>query len=78
MSVTLTACLLLTFLAAAGRLTVPTRPFAQFGWPLTYEALAHLLAGFLLGAWCMGGGWPYLALFAALTAWEIGCFLLLR
>ena len=41
-----------SLLAAAGRLTVPGRPLSAFGWPLTYEALAHLWCGVLLGAAC--------------------------
>lgn len=39
-----------TALAALGRLTVPGRPFAAFSWNLSYEALAHLWAGGLIGA----------------------------
>ncbi len=32
--------IVLAALAAALRLTVPTRPVGAFSWPLTYEALA--------------------------------------
>lgn len=43
---------------AFGRFTVPTRPSQAFGWPLTYEAIAHVswgaMAGGALCCWLLG------------------------
>lgn len=64
--------------ACAARLSVPTRPASAFGWPLTCEALAHVFVGGLLGAWLAGAGRFFLWLALGVTAFEIGCFLLLR
>lgn len=41
----------LALLVALGRLSVPTRPLRQFGWPLSYEAIAHIVTGMLMGMW---------------------------
>lgn len=70
----------LSLLVALGRLTVPTRPLS--GWPLTYEALAHLWVGVLLAVavcrWREAEGKPAACLLGLLTAFEVGMFLLGR
>jgi hypothetical protein len=71
-------------LMVLGRLTTPTR--ALQGWPLTYEALAHIWIGMML-AWASSAlapirkmttrdRWLCLAAVGAVTVFEVVAFLM--
>lgn len=72
-------CILLTILFVIGRLTVATRPFSKFSWNLTYEALAHLWVGILIGLilslWFKADRLVCVYLTSFIVLFEIVCFM---
>lgn len=71
-------------LVLVGRLTVPTRELQ--GWPLTYEAIAHIWIGMML-AWGVSGlrlvrqmttrdRWLCLGALVTVTVFEVAAFLM--
>lgn len=65
----------LTVLVGVGRFTIPTRHDIPT-WNLSYEALAHILVGMLIGAGLTTRSWSYWWLLIILTGLEVAAFLL--
>lgn len=71
-------------LIIAGRLSIPTRELQ--GWPLTYEAIAHIWIGMMLACGISGiravremasrDRWLCLGAFGAVTVFEVLAFLM--
>jgi hypothetical protein len=57
------------------RFTVPSHALS---WPGTYEAIAHLLVGGLVGAWLASRDRKYLYMFLFLSCVEMAAFVLSR
>lgn len=53
------------------RFMVPTHPLTLVG---SYEAVAHLMVGSLIGAWLVSRKWLYLGLVLGLSAVELVAF----
>ena len=57
------------------RFAIPSHPVSASG---TYEALAHLFVGGLIGAFMVSKDWWYLAVAVALSAVELAAFITLK
>ena len=71
------AFILLSLLICAARLTIQTRPVDRFSWPITYEAIAHIVVGILFGLWLGTQRRSYLWMAIGVTFFEVICFLLI-